>query len=77
MTRKTRTKKGSQAWHDMKRGQTLFAVEAKTARGRDVVWSQLRDRIVSALEAYPEAREALVRKLVEDLGLNEETRIQP
>jgi hypothetical protein len=61
----------------MNQNATPLATDMIVTTGKQIVWSQLRDRIVLALESYPEAREALVEKLIEDLGLTPETRIQP
>jgi hypothetical protein len=77
MARLTRKSKKSQDAHLMSQNAASFATDLTVTSGKQIVWSQLRDRIVVALENYPEAREALVRKLMEDLGLTSETRIQP
>lgn len=63
--------------HLMNRNAASFATDLTVTSGKQIVWSQLRDHIVGALEKYPEAREALVEKLIADLGLTPETRIQP
>lgn len=59
------------------RSTVPFAADLTPTGGKQIVWAQLRDRIVSTLERFPEARDALVEKLAEDLGLTLETRIQP
>jgi hypothetical protein len=53
-----------------------FGVSAVEVTGDTIRWSQLRQRIAAALEAFPEAREALVESLSQDLGLQDETRIE-
>ncbi len=53
-----------------------FGESAMENSGDAILWSQLRERIAAALEAFPEAREALVERLSQDLGLDDETRIE-
>ncbi len=77
MARTSRKSKKATDVHLMNRNAASFATDLTATSGKQIVWSQLRDRIVVALEQHPEAREALVRKLIEDLGLVPETRIQP
>lgn len=75
MARRT-TKTSKFGIHSMSSSQVPFSAALTESKGKQIVWSQLRDRIVSALERFPEAREELVAKLSEDLGLSPETRIQ-
>lgn len=76
MPRRIQKSKLLPSTHGMNRSAAPFAPDLALSTGKQIVWAQLRDRIVSALEQHPEAREALVEKLVEDLGLTPETRIQ-